>query len=172
LPTGNDPRPVVADNPDKSVGAERTFDSDQGDHAVVVREMLRLAERVAGSLRAKGLRGRTVSIKVRFADFSTITRARTLPTPTDVAHEVYTSARELFLENVGGGAKVRLIGVRLDGLADASASEQLTFVDATAPRWRDAESAAAGARSKFGAGAVHPASLIPSEGEADGGRPG
>lgn len=159
LANGRDERGVVVGAPDKSIGAERTFDTDQRDRAVLERELLRLAERVAASLRAKGLRGRTVSIKVRFADFRTITRARTLPSPTDVARVIHTTAVALLTEAVAG-VEVRLIGVRVEGLAGTDEPEQLSFERAE-PRWRDAEVAADVARSKFGSAAVRPASLLP-----------
>lgn len=158
LANGRDERGVVADVPDKSIGAERTFDTDQRDRVVLERELLRLSERVAASLRAKGVRGRTVSIKIRFADFRTITRARTLASPTDVARVIHTTAVTLFGEAVQG-AEIRLVGVRVEGLAGGDEPEQLSF-ERDGPRWRDAEIAADVARSKFGAAAVRPASLL------------
>ncbi|MFD2422567.1 DNA polymerase IV [Amycolatopsis pigmentata] len=158
LANGRDERGVVADVPDKSIGAERTFDTDQRDRVVLERELLRLSERVAASLRAKGVRGRTVSIKVRFADFRTITRARTLASPTDVARLIHTTAVTLFGEAVQG-AEIRLLGVRVEGLTGGDEPEQLSF-ERDEPRWRDAEIAADVARSKFGAAAVRPASLL------------
>jgi DNA polymerase-4 len=99
-----------------------------------------------------------VSIKVRFADFKTITRARTVPSGTDVAREIHATAVGLLTEHAPAGA-VRLIGVRVEGLDDGGAGQQLTF-ESCEPRWRDAEVAADVARSKFGAAAVRPASLI------------
>ncbi|PXY28024.1 DNA polymerase IV [Prauserella muralis] len=168
LAHGRDERPVVPDSEEKSLGAERTFDVDQHDRAFLNRELLRLSERVAASLRAKGLRGRTVSIKVRFADFRTITRARTLFAATDVARDIHGTAVAL-LDEAAPTAAVRLIGVRVEGLSGEDEGEQLSF-DAPAgsggaPRWREAEVAADVARSKFGAAAVRPASLLsPDEG--------
>jgi DNA polymerase-4 len=158
LANGRDAREVVTDSPDKSIGAEMTFDVDQHDRGVLGLELLRLSERVAGSLRRKEVRARTVSIKVRFADFKTITRARTVPSGTDVAREIHATAVELLTEHAPAGA-VRLIGVRVEGLDDGGAGQQLTF-ESSEPRWRDAEVAADVARSKFGAAAVRRASLI------------
>lgn len=158
LANGRDDRGVVVDVPDKSIGAERTFDTDQRDPRVLERELLRLSERVAAALRARGLRGRTVSIKVRFADFRTITRARTLASPTDVARVVHTTAVTLLAEAVSG-ADIRLLGVRVEGLTGDDEPEQLTFAGGE-PRWRDAEVAADVARSRFGSAAVRPASLL------------
>jgi DNA polymerase-4 len=158
LANGHDERTVVPESAEKSIGAERTFDVDQHDRGVLELELLRLSERVAGSLRSRGLRGRTVSIKVRFADFKTITRARTVPSGTDVTREIHGTAVELLTEHAPSGA-VRLIGVRVEGLDDGEGGIQLSFESAE-PRWRDAEVAADIARSKFGAAAVRPASLI------------
>ncbi|WP_162831268.1 DNA polymerase IV [Amycolatopsis ruanii] len=168
LAHGRDERGVVVDSPEKSLGAEHTFDTDQREPRVLERELLRLSERVAESLRRRGLRGRTVSIKVRFADFRTISRSRTLPAATDVARVIHSTAVALLAEAVAG-ADVRLLGVRVEGLTGEAEPEQLSF-DQPAPRWRDAEVAADVARSKFGAAAVRPASLIvsgpdPSRGE-------
>ncbi|SHF34196.1 DNA polymerase IV [Streptoalloteichus hindustanus] len=163
LANGRDDRQVVPDAAEKSVGAEETFDTDLYDRVVLRRELLRLAERAAAALRARGLRGRTVSIKVRFADFTTITRSRTLPVATDVAREVYAVARDLFDNHVPDGA-IRLVGVRMEQLVDAArAVEQLTF-DGPERGWRDAEIAADVARTRFGSSAVRPASLLPREG--------
>ncbi|WP_199431873.1 DNA polymerase IV [Qaidamihabitans albus] len=164
LAHGRDERGVVPGTEEKSIGAERTFDVDQYDQAVLERELLRLAERVAATLRARGLRGRTVSIKVRYADFRTITRARTLPSATDVSREIHATAVALLGEASGNAGKpsdgsIRLIGVRVEGLSDGTEGEQLSFAGPE-PRWRDAEVAADVARSKFGAGAIRPASLL------------
>ena len=109
----------MAHEPDKSIGAEETFARDVDDPDVVRRELLRLCERTAARLRDAGLVGRTISIKVRFADFTTITRSRTLRDPTDVAAEVFATARGLFDALGLDRARLRLIGVRVEGLAEA-----------------------------------------------------
>lgn len=158
LASGRDERAVVPDAQEKSLGAERTFDTDQRDQEFLKRELLRLSERVAEGLRAKGLRGKTVSIKVRFADFRTITRARTLSPATDVAHQLHAVASALLTEQ-GTIAPVRLLGLRVEGLVGEDGGEQLSFA-AGQPRWRDAEVAADVARSRYGSAAIQPASLL------------
>ena len=159
LARGHDQRAVVPESVDKSIGAEETFAVDHHDRDLLKRELLRLAERTGASLRAKGIRARTVSIKVRFDDFSTITRSRTVPVATDVTMEIYQTAAQLLDEQVPQGA-VRLIGVRTEGLVRAAdTGEQLTL-DAPDRGWRDAEAAADAARSKFGRAAIGPASLL------------
>ncbi|MGH3431290.1 MAG: DNA polymerase IV, partial [Thermocrispum sp.] len=159
LSHGRDPRGVQAHTPDKSLGAEHTFEVDQDDVRLLLRQLLRLSERVAVSMRARAVKGRTVSIKVRFADFTTITRARSLTSATDVAREIHAAAAGLLRENLPPGAAVRLVGVRLEGLGGSASPEQLQLGD-DQPRWRDAEVAADAARTRFGGAAVRPASLL------------
>jgi DNA polymerase-4 len=160
LSWGRDERSVVPHEPDKSIGAEETFARDVDDPGVVLRELLRLCERTAARLRAAGLAGRTVSIKVRFADFTTITRARTLPEATDVAAVLYATARGLF-EALGlDRARLRLVGVRVEQLVESdTAPHQLQIGERTHGR-REVEQAADRAVLRFGSGVVRPASLV------------
>ena len=161
LSWGRDPRHVVPDEPDRSTGAEETFSSDVDDPVVIHRELLRLSERTAGSLRSGGHMARTVTIKVRFADFKTITRSRTLGQATDVGHEIYHLACELF-DGLGlDRARIRLVGVRAEGLRQASDAPRQMQIGAPERGWRDAEVAADAAAVRFGRGAVRPAALVP-----------
>ena len=167
LAWGRDDRPVVAHQPDKSIGADETFPRDVDDSEVVLRELLRLCEKTAARLRAAGLAGRTISIKVRFADFTTITRSRTLPEHTDVAAQVYATARGLFLALGLDRARLRLIGVRVEQLTDAeTVPRQLLLGDRDKGR-REVEQAADRAARRFGRGVVRPASLVPLEDERE-----
>jgi DNA polymerase IV len=160
LAHGRDPRRVTPDEPEKSVGAEETFDADVDEHEVVHRELLRLAERTAGRLRAAGQVGRTVSIKIRFADFSTVTRARTLPAPTDAGREVYETARALYAGLELDRPRIRLVGVRVEGIAPAGDTARQLELGAREHGWRDADRAVDRAARRFGAGAVRPATLV------------
>ncbi len=162
LSWGRDPREVVPERTEKSVGAEETFARDTDDAEVVLRELLRLCERVASRLRSAGMVGRTVAIKVRFADFTTITRSRTMREPTDVAQDVYATARALF-EALGlDRARLRLVGVRVEGLVAAQESHhQLTFNERPLG-WREVEQAMDRVGARFGSGTVCPASLVGS----------
>lgn len=157
LANGHDHREVVPEATEKSIGAEETFEVDQHDRDVVRRELLRLSERAAATLRRRGLRGRTVSIKVRFGDFSTITRSRTVPVATDTGQDIYRTASQLLDQQVPAGA-IRLIGVRVEQLGD-DLGEQLAL-DAPEHGWREADLAADQARGRFGERAVRPASLL------------
>jgi DNA polymerase-4 len=164
LAQGYDQRDVIPESAEKSIGAEETFEVDHWDRALLKRELLRLAEKTAGSLRRRGLRGRTVSIKVRFADFTTITRSRTFQVATDVTQEIYKTACQL-LEQTPPGA-VRLIGVRMEQLGNDGAEQLL--LDAPENGWREADQAADKARAKFGLAAIRPASLLGKAPERSG----
>jgi DNA polymerase-4 len=163
LAWGRDERRVVPHEPDKSIGAEETFPVDVDDPAVVTRELLRLSERTAARLRATDQVGRTISIKVRFADFTTITRSKTLPEPTDVARVIYDTACGLHRALDRDGALLRLVGVRLEGLRDALDTPHQLALTGAEDDWRAAEQAADRAAARFGRGAVRPAALVERE---------
>jgi DNA polymerase-4 len=160
LAWARDPRRVTPDGPEKSIGAEETFETDVTDPLVVRRELLRLADRAASRLRAAGQVGRTVSIKVRFADFTTVNRSRTLPTPTDVTREIYETARALYAALGLETARIRLVGVRIEGLAGADAAARQLTLGAPERGWREAEQAMDAATRRFGRGAVRPGTLV------------
>jgi DNA polymerase IV len=160
LAWGRDERSVVTNEPERSVGAEETFPRDVADPAVIHRELLRLSERCATRLRATGHVARTVSIKVRFADFTTITRSRTLREPTDVSRVFYDTARGLFEALDRKGALIRLVGVRAEGLSNASDTPQQLAMSGGEDEWRAADKAVDLAAARFGSGAVRPATLV------------
>jgi DNA polymerase-4 len=164
LAWGIDLRPVVPEHVEKSIGAEETFRTDIDDPQAIRRELLRLSERIAARLRAAGLLGRTVIIKIRFADFTTITRSRTLTEHTDVAKVVHATALDLYARLGLDRARLRLVGVRLEGLIDASAGHHQLALDERPQGWREAEQAVDRASARFGAGAVRPASLVTESG--------
>jgi len=160
LAWGRDTRAVVPTRRERSIGADETFAHDIDDPAVIHRHLLKLSDRTAARVRAAGMVGRTITIKVRFADFTTITRSRTLRDPTDVSREVYAVARALF-DNLGlQRARLRLVGVRMEGLADSARAPVQGLLDAPEHGWRDADRAVDRASARFGAGAVRPASLV------------
>jgi len=161
LASGRDPRAVEPLQAEKSIGAETTFDTDIADPQEIRRTLLALAGKAAGRLRAGGLAGRTISIKVRFADFRTISRSRTLGTPTDVTKEIFETSWALF-DALHPGDRIRLVGVRIEGLLDAGAAPRQPSLDARDRGWREAERAADAATARFGTAAVRPASLLGS----------
>jgi DNA polymerase-4 len=160
LAWGRDERPVVAHTPDKSIGNEETFAYDVDDPDAIKRELLRLSERVAARLRDGGYVGRTVSVKLRRSDFSTITRSRTLREATDVAKEIFATACELYeaagLERV----RLRLVGVRMENLHESTTATRQLSLGERERGWREAEQAMDKAIRRFGPDAVRPASLV------------
>jgi DNA polymerase IV len=168
LAWGRDDRPVVPGSPDKSIGAEETFPTDVDDPDVIRRELLRLSGRTARGVRAAGCVARTVVVKLRLANFTTITRSRTLPEPTDVARKIYVTACDLYAAaGLDSRARLRLVGVRATGLIPAARSAtQLTFGERPVS-WRDAERAVDQITGKFGPDSVRPAILVRRGEEAE-----
>jgi DNA polymerase-4 len=173
LAHGIDPRPVQPDEVEKSISADRTLDTDVTAEADVRRELLALAEEVGRRVRDRGFAARTVGIKIRFADFRTVTRVRTLPSWTASSAEIYETAAELYRGLGLDRPRIRLVGVKAEGLRGAAAvpeqlaldlagadgQEQAADSRPTPPRSR-AELAADAARARFGAGAVRPGTLV------------
>ncbi len=157
LSWGIDPRTVHVGPDEKSVGHEMTFESDVTNPEIVRRELLRMSNLVAVRLRKAGFRGRTVVLKLRFEDFTTITRSRTLKEPTDLGRTIYEEARAIY-DGLGSDRPVRLVGVRAEQLLDAT-EVQLGLWDPT-DGWREAEDVMDAASARFGRGAVKPARLI------------
>lgn len=160
LAWGRDPRSVEPVRRERSIGNERTYDHDVDDPHVVHRTLLGLSDKAASRLRAAGLVGRTVSIKVRFADFTTISRSRSLRDPTDVSRDIAEMARELYDALGLQRARIRLVGVRVEQLSEASSTPVQVALDEPEHGWRDADRAVDRASARFGAGSVRPASLI------------
>jgi DNA polymerase-4 len=160
LAWGRDPRRVTPMQQEKSIGAEETFGADVDDPEVVLRELLRLSERTARRARRAGLAGRTVVLKVRFSDFTTITRSRTMADATDVGQQIYAAARALWETLRLQRARIRLVGVRLEGLAPAAEQSRQLILGERGTGWREAEQAADRAASRFGPSSVLPANLL------------
>ena len=164
LANARDPRPVVSNAATKSVSHEETFASDLFDRTSLDREVVRMADSVGSRLRRGEIAGRTVAIKVRFGDFTTITRSTTLPAPTDSGTEIARLAKAL-LDQVDPSPGVRLLGVGVQSLTEDT-TRQLTF-DLDAPpveRRGDADAAIDAIRARFGADAIGPAVLADQDG--------
>jgi DNA polymerase-4 len=161
LAWGRDARKVETGSHDKSIGAEETFGTDIGDPAQIRRELLRLAGRTARGLRSSGYVARTISVKLRRADFKTFTRSRTLPEATDVAQKIYATACELYVASgLADGVLLRLVGVRASGLSPAALAGTQLALGERADAWRDAESAMDKITRRFGSSAVRPGTLV------------
>jgi DNA polymerase IV len=148
------------DEPDRSMGADETFARDTDDREVILRELLRLSTKVAGRMRTAGVAGRTVTVRIRFADFTTITRSRTLPEATDVSVEVYRTAVRLFDALGLQRARLRLVGVRVEGLLPRGEVQRQLVLGERDRGWSEADRAVDAATRRFGASAVRPASLL------------
>jgi DNA polymerase-4 len=146
--------------PDRSMGADETFGRDTDDREVVVRELLRLSARVTGRMRAAQVAGRTVTLKVRFADFTTITRSRTLPEATDVTVEVHRAVTRLYDALGLQRARLRLVGVRVEGLVPRASVHHQLVLGEREHGWAEADRAVDRATRRFGSAAVRPASLV------------
>ena len=159
LANGHDPRPVTPVREEKSLGAERTFDKDISDTAQLKRVLLGLSHDTAARLRRHGLRAERVGLKLRYSDFSTISRSRTLNHPITSAHDLYTESAAL-LDHLGPRKQsVRLLGVRAEKLAAADHALQLSL-DGREEEWGAAEQAMDRVHSRFGPGVVRPAKLL------------
>ncbi|RGE21443.1 DNA polymerase IV [Leucobacter sp. wl10] len=163
LANGRDARPVQTSRAEKSIGHEETFAHDVADAAVLQRELLRLSTRTGERLRAAGIEARTISIKVRWSSFETVTRSRTLPEATNATHRIYRTAAEL-LEALGvRGRSVRLIGVRAEQLLEEGSDPAALWSEDDG--WRAVDQAVDEVRGRFGAGGVTSASLLEERGE-------
>ena len=161
---GVDHRPVTPrrsfDEPDRSIGAEETFGRDVADAPAIERELLRLSVKVAFRLRAGGVAGRTVVLKVRYSDFTTITRSRTLREHTNLTPRVYATATALFAPLGTRSRPIRLVGVRVQGLVDAATVPRQLELGERDHGWDDAEVAADRVVDRFGKAALRRASLV------------
>lgn len=171
LAHGHDPRQVTPGTGEKSVSTERTYDRDLTDQVAIRRELLRVSDELGTRLRSKGLRGRTIAIKVRFGDFRTVTRARTLPEGIEDGAGIYAIARDLLDALSLDQPRIRLLGVRADHLAEAAgAPEQLAFdlaaAGAPAPPPAVLGEVMDRARSRFGESALRPGTLVPAPASA------
>ena len=177
LAHGLDDRPVETDRESKSISEERTYEEDLRDPEAIDRALLERSEGVARSLRREGLRGRTVHIKVRTGDFTTITRALTLDGPTDLTETIVAAARVLFRDRVRLGRQgVRLLGVGLTGLVREGgrpapgatgslfADEAETRRAADEARARKSAAASDAVRSRLGEDAITRARLLRTTG--------
>ena len=160
LAWGKDDRAVEIWEAEKSIGNEETFTQDLDEPEEILREILRLSEKVGYRAKASGVVAKTIVLKIRFANFSTITRSKTLNHPTSSRREIYQTASQLFKGLNLTRVKIRLVGVRVENLlAESAGSSQLTF-DQPAKGWPEIEAATDRASQRFGSEAVKPARLI------------
>ena len=152
-----DERPVVVDQRAKSIGHEETFPRDLTDPQPIGRELVRMVDAVASRLHRGGVVGKTITVKVKYGDFSSISRSSTLVEPTDRANIVRATAESL-LAKIDVDPGIRLLGVSVSQLSEPVA-QQLSFDDAGAPGLNEADDVVEAIRDRFGGDAIGPATL-------------
>ena len=145
--------PIGADTDPKSISHEHTYNEDTARPEQLESTLMRLSEMVGRRLREGRLHARTIQLKLRYKDFTTITRAHTLPAPTQLDTEIFAQVRALFHKNWRRGAQVRLLGVHVSSFEDRADQGDM-LEDGRRQRWQQALSAADRLRDKFGESSV------------------
>lgn len=163
LANGRDAREVETRRVEKSIGHEETFAIDEQSRALLERELLRLSTRTGARLRAKRIEARTIAIKVRYSNFETVTRSRTLNEATNATQRIYRTARELFASlssepDSQTVRPVRLIGVRAEQLQDTDSGSAGLWSDDE--EWKAVDQAVDEVRGRFGAAGLTSARLL------------
>jgi len=159
LAQGVDDRQVVPDHQAKSISNETTFVEDIADPEILRTWLLELTDQVARRLRQQGLRGRTVQLKIRFADFQTITRSATLPEPSNSTDEIWQAAAEILGTRLPvGHLPVRLLGVGVHGFDPSTESQGLLFDQEEQQKQKHLEVVVDQIKDRFGGEAVRRAS--------------
>ncbi len=154
---GQDSSLVETEHEVKSISRETTFVKDVGDLVSLKRVLLSLSEQVGHDLRSEGLQARTIAIKLRWPDFSTITRQTTLAQPTDSDVDIYQAAAKLLTAALKCDARVRLLGVRAVNLASG---RQLSFFETDSDKRARLDRAVDSVRDRFGDKAIRRAALV------------
>ena len=160
LAWGRDARRVTLGAREHSTGASETFGTDTSDPAIIERELLRMADRVARRMRASGHLARTVSITIRYSDFSTINRSAVLPTPSDVGGELHAVAVRLFAPLAKRRRKIRKVGVRGEQMVRADRTYRQPKLTDPEQGWRELEIAMDAATKRFGSASVERLALL------------
>ena len=164
LAWGRDYRDVITENIEKSISASETFDFDIDQQEEILKEYLRLTEKSAERMREKGLAANTVSIKVRFSDFKTISRSKTLDLPINSTQEIFEVVKNLYLALGLERALIRLVGVSLDSLVENDDLQQMVLGQRESG-WAQADRAIDQIKQRFGRTSLRPARLVSKENE-------
>jgi DNA polymerase-4 len=144
---------VGAETEAKSISHEHTYNEDIADAAQLESTLMRLCEMVGRRLREGKFHARTIQLKLRYKDFTTFTRARTLPAATQLDTEIFEQVRVLFYKNWKQGVPIRLLGVQASSFT--TEADQMSLLEGgRRQRWRDALSAADRLRDKFGESSI------------------
>lgn len=160
LAWGRDTRVVIATEPERSIGSQETFSRETDDPDIICRELLRMADKTAARLRQARMFAQAVTISIRFADFTTITRTGRLTGPTDTADELYARALQLWARLGLQRARIRRVGVRAEQLVEESSAYRQPVLGEPDHGWREVEQAMDAAVERFGPHAVRRAELI------------
>jgi DNA polymerase-4 len=161
LAMGIDDRNVIPDHDVKSMGHEDTFSEDIIDLASAKKELLSLANRVARRMRREGLEGRTVALKVKYSDFTMVTRSTTLKDRTDDGQEIYSTACSLMEKTAVGKRPVRLLGISISHFSADSECQLSLFADEEKPgRKKELHTALDSIQDKFGNKGIRPGTLL------------
>ena len=159
LAWGRDYRDVETEQVEKSISASETFDLDLDSQEEILKEFLRLTERGVERMREKGFATNTISIKVRFSDFKTISRSKTVDLPITGTQEIFEVVKNLYLSLNLDRVLIRLVGISLDSLVEDEDVKQLTLGE-RATGWRQADEAIDRIKGRFGPGSLRPARLV------------
>ena len=155
---------MVPEREAKSISHETTFEQDIDDLEVLRAWLVDLTEQVGWRLRRHELRGRVVHLKVRFADFSMITRSQTLPEPTDITHELWQAADEMLCQRLPAGhLPVRLLGMGVSGFDASGVSQGLLFDQDERQKQAGLDAATDQIRERFGSSALRRAASLPHQ---------
>jgi DNA polymerase-4 len=155
LSRGVDERPVVPEREARSISHETTFEQNIDDFEILQAWLLQLTEQVGCRLRRHGLRGRTVQLKVRFADFSTVTRSQTLPEPSNITQDLWKMAEELLCRRLPPDhPPVRLLGMGVSGLDGSGLTQGMLFDQAERQKQARLDAVTDELKDRFGAGSV------------------
>ena len=161
LAHGVDDRLVIPEHQAKSISHETTFEQNISDHEILRSWLLDLTDQVSRRVRAHGIRGKTVQLKIRFSDFRTLTRSRCLPEPTDVTDEIWQTVRHLFEDRLPTPlAPVRLLGMGVSGLDPSGEHQALLFDGEQRARQTRLDSTTDRIRERFGSDAIGRATSI------------
>lgn len=163
LAHGIDDREVHTSDGVKSVSNEHTFSQDLKDTEELRKRISALCEKVGHRLRKAGLKGKTIHLKLRYSDFSTITRNKTLPVGSDETSQIYKIIMQLFEQNYIDGRDVRLIGVGVSGFSGLN-SNQLSLFDNSSKKNRDLDQIEDIIKTKFGTSAIRRANSLGQRG--------
>ena len=159
LAWGRDYRDVEIEHIEKSISSSETFDQDLDSQEEILKEFLRLTDRSVERMREKGFATGTISIKVRFTDFKTISRSKTVDLPITGTQEIFEVVKNLYLALNLENVLIRLVGVSLDSLVEDEEINQMVLGQRTSG-WQQADKAVDRIKNKFGSASLRPARLV------------